>query len=159
MADIASNGKQGASAGKSAVERLLAAIEYPDWMPDAYGPVTLRVDGMEIFAEESNGRIVLSRRLTADDSLLRTLAGYAIGRMLHEDALLAYGAPFHSAAETPAGSAFLWQDAPANASERDMLLLFESFMNSCDWWRARVDALAGKPENGDSAPETMVIRP
>lgn len=134
-------------AGRShALERLLTAIEYPERMPNAEGPFTLRVDGREMLAEESAGRIVLSHVLTEDDSLFPTLAAYAAGRMLREDAALAYGRR----------SAFLWQDAPADADDRMFVRLFETFADSCDWWRARVDE---REKAGEVEISEAVIRP
>ena len=126
MAEEGSNRKPGRS---HALERFLAAIEYPERVPNAGGPFTLRVDGKEVFVEESAGRIVLSHVLTEDDSMIPALAAYAAGRMLREDATLAYGRD----------SVFLWQDAPADAGDRILVRLFETFADSCDWWRARVD--------------------
>ena len=61
--------------------------------------------------------------------MIPTLAAYAAGRMLREDATLAYGKH----------STFLWQDASADASDQALVRLFETFVDSCDWWRARVD--------------------
>lgn len=131
--------------GGNAIERLLAAIGYPERMPNTDEPITLRVDGREVFVEESAGRIVLSNVLTDDVSIIPTLAAYAAGRILREDAALAYGKK----------SVFLWQDAPADADERALVRLFETFADSCDWWRARVD------ERGSSSAEISeaVIRP
>ena len=74
------------------------------------------------------------------------LAAYAAGRMLREDAALAYGD----------GGVFLWQDAPADADDRAFVKLFESFADSCDWWRARVDE-RGKGGAGEIS--ESVIRP
>ena len=126
MAEIGSDRKQGRS---RASERLLVAIEYPERMPNVDGPFTLRVDGKEVFVEESAGRIVLSHVLTDDDSMIPTLAAYAAGRMLREDATLAYGKH----------STLLWQDESVDANDRALVRLFETFADSCDWWRARVD--------------------
>lgn len=128
------------------MERLLAAIEYPERMPNADGPFTLRVDGKEMLVEESAGRIVLSHVLTEDDSLFPTLAAYAAGRMLREDATLAYGRQ----------SAFLWQDASADADNRTLVRLFETFADSCDWWRARLDE---RGKVGSVEISEAVIRP
>ena len=114
-------------------------------MPDAGESFTLRVDGREVFVEESAGRIVLSHVLTDDASMIPTLAAYAAGRMLREDAALSYGR----------NSAFLWQDAPSDAGERALVRLFETFSDSCDWWRARVDERGG----GSAEISEAVIRP
>ena len=86
--------------------------------------------------------------LSDEDSFLAELAGYATGRMLKEDATLSW----------KNGGAFLWQDALVDADARVLSRLFESFMDSCDWWRARVDALRGG-EKAEAEPDTMVIRP
>jgi len=83
---------------------------------------------MEIVAEESSGRIRLVFRLTDDKALLPRLASFAAGRMLHEDAVLA----------CQKNQAFLWQEAPADADERTLVRLFETFADSCDWWRTRL---------------------
>ena len=148
---------QNRSARRNASERLLSVIEYPEKVPNADGSITLRVDGKEVLVEESEGRIVLSRTLTEDDSIVPTLASYAAGRMLREDAVLAYGSPSRQTAKMSSSMTFLWQDASADASDRDLLRLFETFMDSCDWWQARVDSLNGR--NDGTIPEAMVIRP
>ena len=69
--------------------------------------------------------------------------------MLKEDAVLAYGE----------GGAFLWQSAPADSDEHGLLRLFETFMDSCDWWRDRVDALRGGEQVSAPQSEEMMIRP
>lgn len=127
------------------LEFFLRSIGYPDQAPEGSVSFMLRVDGKEMAVEESAGRIVLSYVLTEDDSLLPMLASYASGRMLREDATLAHGSR----------AAFLWQDAPADADARTLVRLFETFADSCDWWRARLD------ERGGGAVEISetVIRP
>ena len=135
--------------GKTSVEKLVAAIGYPERISGGGGSAVLRVDGMEVSAEEADRCIRLSYALTDDEALLPTLATYAAGRMLKEDAALSYGD----------GRAFLWQEGPADADARAMLRLFETFMDSCDWWRERVDALRGNAEGAAAVPETMMIRP
>ena len=160
-----------AGGGRAAGTRLglfLASVGYPDRAAGGVVSFAMRVDGFEVEAEEIDGRIVLSCALTDDDSMLPTLEGYAAGRMLAEDAVLAYGAVGGSRGANgdgagpggPSGSrAFLWQDVPAGAGAREMVRLFETFMDSCDWWLERVKALR---VGGAEAPETdrtMVIRP
>ncbi len=137
----------GRTGRNTAVERLIEAIAYPERAPVGALSFTLRVDGQEILAEERDGRIVLSRTLTDNDAVLPTLAGYAAGRMLREDAVLA--------AEPNSPGAFLWQEAPAAADAPALVRLFETFLDSCDWWRARV---AGDAETPESVP-AMMIRP
>ena len=131
---------------KTAIERLTEAIGYPERMPEGSLSATLRVDGAEVSAAVAGDRLVLSQRLTGEADKLPALAGFAAGRMLREEAVLAYGD----------GAAFLWQDAPAGTSEQALVRLFESFMDSCDWWRARVEA--PRAEEKPEFPE-MMIRP
>jgi hypothetical protein len=133
-------------------------------MSEVAVPFTLRVDGIEVFAEETDGRLVLSYALTDDESLVVQLAAYAAGRMLKEDAVLAYGgvgvAANHQAAKPPSRQTFIWQDAPADADDRGLIRLFETFTDSCEWWRARVDALSeGGGAQSTPASEAMVILP
>ena len=147
MADVEPKRGHKPSVGRNAADRLLVAIGYPERIPNTDEPFTLRVDGKEVFVEESGGRIVLSTPLTEDDSMLPMLAAYAAGRMLHENATLAYGnfdvlkfqGLERTASKLPNHNVFLWQDASASADDRTLVRLFESFANSCDWWRARVD--------------------
>lgn len=166
MADV-ENGKTGALGGrKTAVVRFAEAIGYPDKIPDGSLFGIIRVDGVEIDVEETDGRIVLAYTLTDDESLLPMLAQYAAGRMLREDATLAFGlvplvgesgrqAREHSSQQP---SVILWQDAPSGAGAGELRRLFESFMDSCDWWRERIEGRMPETE-GTTESETMVIRP
>lgn len=149
MADGVSDAPQERSGVKTAIDRLLAAIGYPERMSYGSFPFTLRVDGAEVSAEETDGRLVLSHVLTDDDVILPKLAAYAAGRMLVEEATLAYGD----------GRAILWQDASADSDSHTLRRMFETFMDSCDWWRERIDALRGGADESAPLPETMMIRP
>jgi hypothetical protein len=117
------------------LESFLRAVGYPERAPAGSAAFTLRVDGMEVLLEESRGRLVLSCKLTDDAQSLPALATYAAGRILREDAALSWG-----------DGAFLWQEVPAGSGDGGMLRAFEAFMDSCDWWRARVD----ERKKGDS---------
>ena len=134
--------------GKRAVERLAESIGYPEQVPQGAVSFMLRVDGMEVLAEEQGGRLVLSMTLSTDESVLPKFASYAAGRMLREEATLAV--------DRQNFRVFLWQAAPLPADSRTLRRLFETFMNSCDWWRERADDLKGESR---SEPDTMVIRP
>jgi len=127
---------------------FLKSVGYPERAPEGVSAFTLRVDGMEVLAEERDGCIVLSYSVSDDDSLLPALARYSAGRMLREDAALTWD-----------NGAFLWQGVPADAGQPEMARVFERFMDSCDWWRERVDALHGGKAPADAALESMVIRP
>ena len=137
---------------------LAEAIGYPEKVPAGAWSFTFRVDGAGVYAEETEGRVVLSMALEADvtDASLRTLARYAAGRMLKEEATLAYG---EIEGQKPGArpSAFLWQEMPVRAGKQGLLRLFETFMDSCDWWRERVVA-EGQP-SAAADHDTMVIRP
>lgn len=134
-------------AARTNLEFFLKAVDYPERIPDGAVSFTMRVDGMEVRAEETGDGIILSAVLTGDEALLPTLATYAAGRMLREDATLSWD-----------GGAILWQPVPADPDGRAMRRAFEAFMDSCDWWRARVEALEDNAV-GETPPETMMIRP
>ena len=137
----------------TAVERLAAAIGYPERVPDGATSYTFRVDDDDLSAYVDGGRLVLSQviaRPGGDDAppgLLETLTGYAVGRILKEEAILAY--------DPEDAAVILWQSAPADATPTALRRLFESFSTSCDWWRERVEEqTAPKPQ----FPE-ILIRP
>lgn len=134
----------------TAIARLVAAVGYPGKVSEGVASFVLSVDGAEIYAEERDGRLVLRRPLSADTSILPVLAGYAAGRILKEDAVLSWQSD---------GGAFLWQEAPADAGSGELRRFFESFLDSCDWWRARVDALRGGDAPGTAEDELLMIRP
>ncbi len=131
---------------RNAIDRLVAAIGYPDRVAEGSSLAMLRVDGFEVSASVAGGRLVLSQRLTAGTDRLPELAGYAAGRMLREEAVLAFGD----------GAAFVWQDASSESDDRALVRLFESFMDSCDWWRARVER---RQEEASPQLSDMVILP
>ena len=131
------------------LEHFLKSVGYPDRVPEGSSSFTMRVDGMEIVAREAGGRIVLSYSLSGDSAIVPTLCSYAAGRILREDAVLA----------CDKSSAFLWQDVSASSGEREMVRFFETFVDSCDWWRERVDALSGGATASTAPDDAMVIRP
>jgi hypothetical protein len=141
---------RGAHVGRrSCVERLLRAIGYPDRAPEAALSFTLLVDGVEIVASEEGGMLRLVCRLTDDAAHLPRLAEYAAGRMLREDAVLAF--------DQRSGAAILWREVDGSADERTLQRAFEEFADSCDWWRERIDMQGGAQE-APVFPE-MMIRP
>ena len=126
---------------------FLRSVGYPGRAQAGESSFVLSVDGMEIRAEAADGRVILSYMLTDDETALGPLSEYAAGRMLKEDAVLTWD-----------GGAMLWQDVPAGAGGSGFRRLFEAFLDSCDWWRARVEALRSGGAS-PAEPETMVIRP
>ena len=134
---------------RTKLEHFLKSVGYPDRVQEGSSSFTMRVDGMEVVAKEVSGRIVLSYLLSGDSAIVPTLCSYAAGRILREDAVLT----------CDKSSAFLWQDAPASSSDREMVRLFETFVDSCDWWRERVDAFKGGATASTAPDDAMVIRP
>ena len=94
----------------------------------------------------TSGRLVLSRKLTGDAAALPRLASFAAGRIMREEATLAFGD----------GEALLWQAVPADSDDRTLLRLFETFADSCDWWRER---LAEREPGGPVEMSEAVILP
>ena len=129
--------------------RLARAIGYPDVLAADAAQATLLVDGAEVVASDEGGRALLQAAVAAapSDQMLASLAGFAAGRVLREEAVLAY--------EPKADAALLWQAAPQGADALALRAFFRAFTASWDWWRARVSELESpKP----SFPEVM-IRP
>ena len=119
---------------EAAIDRFLEAIDYPDRVAeDGSSSALLRVDGEEIAVEVSDGRLMLKRRLTGDGEMIARLVEYAPGRMLRDNAVLAVERGGEEAA------AFLWQEIPAQSSDAMLVRFFETFMDSWDWWNARLE--------------------
>lgn len=135
----------------NAIDKLLSAIGYPagEVSPGVVS-CTISVDGGDVRLRIDGQRLVLEKALCRPedgDGTLERLAGYAAGRILREEAVLAW--------DPQGGELILWQDVPA-ASPGDLLRrVFEVFMASCDWWLARVADDAG----GASHLPEMVIMP
>ena len=88
-------------------------------------------------------------RLTDDAAHLPRLAEYAAGRMLREDAVLAF--------DPKSDAAFLWREIDGGSDSLALRLCFEEFADSCEWWRERLEVHGGAAD----APEfpEMMIRP
>ena len=130
----------------NALENLCEAIAYPDSVPPEAAAFTLHVDGDQVSARLMGGRLVLSREITREEADLQKLASCAAGRLLREEAVLAW--------DENIGACILWQECPANASSAQLLHFFETFLASCDWWRARVADLAVEPV---AAPAVVIM--
>ncbi len=127
---------------------LLAALEYPGEAPEGAVEYTMRVDGMEMQVRDTGDRMVMSYMMTDDETLLPKLAEYAAGRLLREEATLAWNR-----------GAILWQDAPADADAHDLKRAFETFADACDWWRERVEDLHNEGGPSPSPFPDVMIRP
>lgn len=133
-----------------AIDRLLEAIDYPsgEVSPDGGGGVVLKVDDAEMRVREENGRLTLVCPLERPDEVrLAQLAGYAAGRLLKEDAALAW--------DPERDELIVWQAVSATADAALMRRVFEVFALSCDWWRDR----AGGVTSARAAIPEMMIRP
>lgn len=133
-----------------ATVRLANAIGYPDPLPEDATRAVFQVDGEEMAVEESGGRLLLRATLAPfgdDPGRAAALAGYAAGRILREEATLAY--------DPQDDAIILWQAAPANLPRLALRTFFEQFTASWDWWRARVAEF----ENPEPSFPEVVIRP
>jgi len=132
---------------KNILEKFCEAIAYPDPVPDGVSAFTLRVDGGDILARLLGGRLVLSCVVSSDEKDLPKLAAYAAGRILKEEAVLAW--------DEKQAACIVWQGLRDNADAAQLSRFFEEFMKSCDWWLARAGELSSPPPE---LPD-IVIRP
>lgn len=131
------------------IERLVKVVGYPpDEIPAGATAASLVVDGRPFTAREDAGRLVLSCVLAEEpeDETLERLSGYALGRMLKEEATLAW--------DPAASRLLLWQAVSSAVSDSVLARFFEVFATSADWWFARVRDEASVARIPD-----MVIRP
>ena len=132
---------------ETAIRSLATAIGYPEEVDTASESFVFSVDGGRIEASVERGRLILVRELASSGDIdLAQFAGYAAGRVLREEAVLAY--------DPTDDRLILWQDMPADADAGLLRRFFEVFAASCDWWLARVDGASPAA----SVPE-MTIRP
>jgi hypothetical protein len=111
------------------------AVGYPEKVPDGTDVFMFRVDGREVAAQIQGSRLVLKSYLEIPFEELKVFASYAAGRMLREEAVLAW--------DDRAERAFLWREIPEKADAAAMKAAFEEFADSCDWWvqrAAEIDA-------------------
>ncbi len=132
---------------KNALERLCEAIAYPEPVPEGATFFRLQVDGGDVTARLVGPRLVLSRVIDREENDLSQLAIFAAGRILKEEAVLAW--------DERASVCILWQEVQESAEMAELTRFFESFMDSCDWWLARAGELNAPPP----AFPDIVIRP
>ena len=130
----------------NAVTRLVQAIGYPDRVDDGENPAVLLVDGHEVSAREDALRLILSAKLDFPEERLAQAAGYAAGRMLREEATLAW--------DPALKSAVLYQAVDSQASLARLKEAFERFADSCDWWRDRAEEAGAA---GPAFPEMVLV--
>lgn len=129
------------------VSRLAQAIGYPEPVGAGQTSFAFQVDGYEIEASVDAERLLLKYVMDVPEESLLKFAGFAAGRMLKEDATLAY--------DPSSDKVFLWQPVSGDANLGVLRGAFERFAHSCDWWRARIN------EIGNAEPEfpEVMIRP
>ena len=112
------------------ISKLASAIGYPDKVADSLVVYAFRVDGWEIIAEKIGSRLVLKLYLDVAYDDLPLFASYAVGRLLREEAVLAW--------DDNAQKAVLWREIPPQTDSSEMRAAFEEFADSCEWWMQRV---------------------
>ena len=131
---------------RSAVEMLAEAIGYPERVSEGALSFTFRVDDVSIPARVSGGCLLL--RWDFPEAVPPgTLAAYAAGRILREEAVVAW--------DPAKERAFLWQKAPKGADGRALAETFRRFLWSRDWWAERVAELTAPK----TKPAELLIRP
>lgn len=136
----------------SSIERFVKTIGYPiEEIERTEGPVSLLVDEMTIRVDIAKVGMVMRYVLGRTDEVNAALIlGYAAGRILKEDAVVAY--------DPENDEIFLWSKIAANASEAKMTKVFEEFMTSCEWWRTALGAESANAKESVSN-EFMRIMP
>ena len=114
----------------NSIASLAIAVGYPEKVADGVEVFTFRVDGEEIVVQSMASRLVLKRYLDIPFDDLKVFASYAAGRMLREEAVLAW--------DDRGERAFLWREIPENSDASAKRAAFEEFVDSCDWWVQRV---------------------
>lgn len=120
------------------ISKLAVAIGYPEEVADNSSVYAFRVDGWEIIAEKPAGRLILKCYLDIGYDDLPEFASYVAGRLLREEAVLAW--------DDKAQNAVLWREIPENANSAAMKEAFEEFADSCEWWMQRLSDIRA-PEN------------
>ena len=135
------------------IQRIAAAIDYPDPVSADAAEFAFLVDDGEVHALAERGELRLERELWRAESdaeyppLVQHLAELAAGRVFREAATLAW--------DQSRQTVFLWQNLSANASDASLRRFFEEFTAACDWWLERIH------ETTEAAPvfPEMIIRP
>ena len=128
------------------VQRLSELIGYPERVPEGALSFGFLVDGETVEARQAGGALLLVWRFP-EKAPVQRLAELAPGRILREEAVLAWDAP--------SKRAILWQVSAKGADDRSLVATFQEFLDSRDWWMNAVEVLtAPKPTLAD-----LVIRP
>lgn len=137
---------------KNGIEKLAESIVYPEEVPAGAKSYIFAVDDFDVKAAVEAGRIILSGTVYTppkDDSgeeMLVKLSEYAAGRILKEEAVLAW--------DPDSDSVILWQEFPEKAELPDLRRFFEVFTASLEWWR---DRAATEEEVQPTLPEFVIM--
>jgi hypothetical protein len=112
------------------ISKLASAINYPEKLSQDLSVYAFRVDGWEVVAEKIGNRIALKHYLDIGVDDLPQFASYVAGRLLREEASLAW--------DESAQKALLWREISTNANLSEIKAAFEEFADSCEWWMQRV---------------------
>jgi hypothetical protein len=129
------------------ISKLASAIGYPEKVSQGLSVYAFRVDGWEIIAEKQAGRLILKSYLDIGYDDLPKFASYVAGRLLREEAVLAW--------DDKTQKAVLWREIPENSNPAAMKEAFEEFADSCEWWMQRLSDIRA-PE---SVFPDILIRP
>ena len=128
------------------VQRLSELIGYPERVAAGAVSFAFLVDGEVVEARQNGGALLLVWRFP-ENAPVQRLAELAPGRILREEAVLAWDAP--------SKRAILWQVSAKGADDRSLVATFQEFLDSRDWWMNAVGELtAPKPTLAD-----LIIRP
>ena len=129
------------------ISKLASAISYPEKVSQGLSVYAFRVDGWEIIAEKLAGRLILKCYLDVGYDDLPKFASYVAGRLLREEAVLAW--------DDKTQKAVLWREIHENSNPAAMKEAFEEFADSCEWWMQRLSDIRA-PE---SVFPDILIRP
>ena len=128
------------------VQRLGELIGYPERVAAGAVSFAFLVDGEAVEARQNGGALLLIWRFP-ENAPVQRLAELAPGRILREEAVLAWDAPSRRA--------ILWQVSAKGADDWSLVATFQEFLDSRDWWMNAVEELtAPKPTLAD-----LIIRP
>ena len=137
---------------KNGIEKLAEAIVYPEEIPAEAKSYVFAVDDFDVRAVVEGGRVMLSgtvctptKDLSGEEMLVK-LSEYAAGRILKEEAVLAW--------DPDSDSVILWQEFPEKAELNDLRRFFEVFTASLEWWR---DRAATEEEVQPPLPEFVIM--
>ena len=128
------------------VERLGAAIRYPEKVPEGAVSFTFLVDGDPIEARTKAGAL-LFKWTFPENAPVERLAEYAAGRFLRDEAVRTW--------DPVRERAVLWQRTAKGAGDRELVRTFREFIGSRGWWKACVAELT-RPK---ATLRDLVIRP